>query len=85
MVVALPTEPPSSSVGPTRQVLSTRGVSNASRHPLRYSNELEVPYALPPTRFADPVPLPPDYKYEAKEYIFESKCTSYLVVTSHTN
>ena len=35
----------------------------------------EVPYALPPTRFADPVPLPPDFRYEDKEYILESKCT----------
>ncbi|KAM5543541.1 hypothetical protein V8D89_002792 [Ganoderma adspersum] len=34
---------------------------------------LEVPYALPPTRFADPVPLPPDFRYEEKEYILESK------------
>ncbi|TBU43885.1 carboxylesterase [Dichomitus squalens] len=34
---------------------------------------LEVPYALPPERFADPVPLPANYRYEAKEYIFESK------------
>ena len=36
----------------------------------------EVPYALPPTRFADPVPLPPDFRYEGKEYILESKCAS---------
>ncbi|KAI1785950.1 carboxylesterase [Ganoderma leucocontextum] len=34
---------------------------------------LEVPYALPPTRFADPVPLPPGFRYETKEYILESK------------
>ncbi|KAI0717067.1 carboxylesterase [Earliella scabrosa] len=34
---------------------------------------LEVPYALPPQRFADPVPLPPDFRYEQKEYILESK------------
>ncbi|PIL23205.1 hypothetical protein GSI_14514 [Ganoderma sinense ZZ0214-1] len=34
---------------------------------------LEVPYALPPTRFADPVPLPPEFRYEEKEYILESK------------
>ncbi len=42
----------------------------------------EVPYALPPTRFADPVPLPPDFRYETKEYILESKCTfhSHLLV-----
>ncbi|KAI0628606.1 carboxylesterase [Trametes polyzona] len=34
---------------------------------------LEVPYALPPVRFADPVPLPAEYRYEDKEYILESK------------
>ncbi|KAI0765875.1 carboxylesterase [Trametes elegans] len=34
---------------------------------------LEVPYALPPVRFQDPVPLPSDFKYEDKEYILESK------------
>ncbi|KAI0641364.1 carboxylesterase [Trametes meyenii] len=34
---------------------------------------LEVPYALPPVRFQDPVPLPADFRYEDKEYIRESK------------
>lgn len=35
----------------------------------------EVPFALPPTRFADPVPLPEGWKYEeGKEYLTESKC-----------
>ncbi|KAI0760613.1 carboxylesterase [Fomes fomentarius] len=34
---------------------------------------LEVPYALPPVRFANPVPLPDDFKYEEREYISESK------------
>ncbi|KAI0077724.1 alpha/beta-hydrolase [Panus rudis PR-1116 ss-1] len=33
---------------------------------------LEVPYALPPQRFQDPEPLPDGYRYESKEYIFES-------------
>ncbi|KAK0459277.1 carboxylesterase [Desarmillaria tabescens] len=34
---------------------------------------LEVPFALPPTRFADPVPLPDGWKYEeGKEYLTES-------------
>ncbi|EIN08288.1 carboxylesterase [Punctularia strigosozonata HHB-11173 SS5] len=33
---------------------------------------LEIPFALPPERFSDPVPLPPDYKYEDKEYLLES-------------
>ncbi|KAI0667255.1 carboxylesterase [Trametes maxima] len=34
---------------------------------------LEVPYALPPVRFQDPVPLPADFRYEDKEYVQESK------------
>ncbi|EGN97031.1 hypothetical protein SERLA73DRAFT_93724 [Serpula lacrymans var. lacrymans S7.3] len=34
---------------------------------------LEVPYALPPIRFEDPKPLPPDYQYENIKYIKESK------------
>ncbi|CDO71038.1 hypothetical protein BN946_scf184844.g42 [Trametes cinnabarina] len=33
----------------------------------------EVPYALPPVRFQDPVPLPASYRYQDKEYILESK------------
>ncbi|KAJ7228409.1 Alpha/Beta hydrolase protein [Mycena pura] len=32
---------------------------------------LEVPYALPPARFQDPSPLPPDFRYANKEYIRE--------------
>ncbi|KAJ7065320.1 Alpha/Beta hydrolase protein [Mycena amicta] len=31
----------------------------------------EVPYALPPIRFQDPEPLPPDFRYEDKEYTRE--------------
>ncbi|OCH89198.1 carboxylesterase [Obba rivulosa] len=33
---------------------------------------LEVPYALPPVRFQDAEPLPPDYRYDEKDYIYES-------------
>ncbi|KAF8997843.1 carboxylesterase [Cyathus striatus] len=33
---------------------------------------LEIPYALPPGRFEDPHPLPPNFKYEEKDYISES-------------
>ncbi|CAA7265228.1 unnamed protein product [Cyclocybe aegerita] len=33
---------------------------------------LEVPYALPPGRFEDPIALPNGYRYEAKEYIKEA-------------
>ncbi|KAJ7165530.1 carboxylesterase [Mycena crocata] len=32
---------------------------------------LEVPYALPPARFQDPKPLPPDFRYVDKEYTRE--------------
>ena len=39
----------------------------------------EVPYALPPERFTDPVPLPTNWVYEDKEYIFESKCRLYFI------
>ncbi|KAI6112903.1 Alpha/Beta hydrolase protein [Pisolithus sp. B1] len=34
---------------------------------------LEVPYALPPVRFADPQPLPEDYRYEDKDYVNETR------------
>ncbi|KAH9916045.1 carboxylesterase [Fomitopsis serialis] len=34
---------------------------------------LEIPYALPPGRFEDPIPLPTGYRYDDKEYIYESK------------
>ncbi|KAL5476704.1 hypothetical protein ACEPAI_2890 [Sanghuangporus weigelae] len=33
---------------------------------------LEITYALPPKRFENPEALPVDYKYENKEYIYES-------------
>ncbi|KAM6497366.1 carboxylesterase [Amanita muscaria] len=33
---------------------------------------LEVPYALPPRRFADPEPLPAEYRYGNKEFISEA-------------
>lgn len=36
----------------------------------------EIPYALPPGRFEDPVALPNDYRYDVKEYIQESICQS---------
>ncbi|KIY44050.1 alpha/beta-hydrolase [Fistulina hepatica ATCC 64428] len=34
---------------------------------------LEVPYALPPKRFEDPVPLPADYQYPTTPFKYESK------------
>jgi hypothetical protein len=36
---------------------------------------LEIHYALSPRRFEDPQPLPPDHKYEDKEYTKESPRT----------
>lgn len=36
----------------------------------------EVPYALPPGRFENPVPLPPDFRYQDRDYITESSCQS---------
>ncbi|KAH8089868.1 carboxylesterase [Cristinia sonorae] len=33
---------------------------------------LEIPYALNPVRFQDPEPLPQTYRYEDKDYIYES-------------
>ncbi|KAJ7460686.1 Alpha/Beta hydrolase protein [Mycena latifolia] len=32
---------------------------------------LEIPYALPPARFQDPKPLPPDFRYAQREYTRE--------------
>lgn len=37
----------------------------------------EVPYALPPERFADPQPLPAEHVYEDKDYILESSCACF--------
>jgi hypothetical protein len=34
----------------------------------------EVPYALPPGRFENPVPLPSDFRYQDRDYITESSC-----------
>src|SRR5216684_9307273 len=36
----------------------------------------EIPYALPPRRFENPVPLPPEFCYQDREYITESSCQS---------
>lgn len=36
----------------------------------------EIPYALPPQRFENPVPLPPEFRYQDKDYITESSCQS---------
>jgi hypothetical protein len=34
----------------------------------------EIPYALPPGRFENPVPLPSGFRYEDRDYITESSC-----------
>jgi hypothetical protein len=36
----------------------------------------EIPYALPPQRFENPVPLPPEFRYQDKDYVTESSCQS---------
>jgi hypothetical protein len=36
----------------------------------------EIPYALPPQRFENPVPLPPEFRYQDRDYITESSCQS---------
>ena len=43
-------------------------------HPSNSVEHVEVPYALPPVRFSEPVALPKDYRYEDKEYIREDGC-----------
>lgn len=52
------------------------GISTTQAH--KYQTPLiefvEIPYALPPTRFEDPVALPSDFVYEKKEYIYEAHC-----------
>lgn len=58
------TGPPYSSV---REVWNRTGVSKP------YSESIEVPYALPPERFTDPRPLPENYHYEDKDYVYETK------------
>ncbi|KAN0097262.1 hypothetical protein V8E55_001708 [Tylopilus felleus] len=41
---------------------------------------LEVPYALPPARFTDPRPLPGVYRYENKDYVYETKWTPQILI-----
>ncbi|KAH9836084.1 carboxylesterase [Rhodofomes roseus] len=44
---------------------------------------LEIPYAILPGRWQDPQPLPADYRYEDKDYIYESSyCAQPLPETS---
>jgi hypothetical protein len=43
----------------------------ARRH---YLDVLEIPYALPPGRFENPVPLPSGFRYQDRDYITECSC-----------
>ncbi|CCM06018.1 uncharacterized protein FIBRA_08262 [Fibroporia radiculosa] len=56
--------------------LKPRALSASDVLRWRGSSFIEVPYALPPVRFQDPEPLPPDYRYESKDY-----SVVYLTVT----
>ncbi|PFH50958.1 hypothetical protein AMATHDRAFT_60152 [Amanita thiersii Skay4041] len=58
---------------PSRVPVTTRyGTVTGGRASTGAAIFLEIPYALPPQRFADPVPLPPEYQYEDREYIQEA-------------
>ncbi|KAG6828499.1 hypothetical protein H0H92_007774 [Tricholoma furcatifolium] len=58
---------------PARVVVNTRfGRVTGGRASTGAAAFLEIPYALPPARFEDPVALPPDFKYADKEYIYET-------------
>lgn len=52
--------------------------------PHHYLLRVEIPYALPPVRFQDPQPLPENYQYENKLYIFETKRNPHLSCLVHT-
>ncbi len=41
---------------------------------LKRFDSLELPYALTPERFKDPVALPPEFRYRNREYIAENSC-----------
>lgn len=43
----------------------------------------EVPYALNPRRFHDPEPLPSTFRYEDKDYVYESSCECHITSTDH--
>ncbi|KAG6916262.1 hypothetical protein DXG01_007606 [Tephrocybe rancida] len=63
---------------PARVVVNTRfGPVIGGRASTGAAAFLEIPYGLPPGRFEDPVPLPDDFKYEDKEYIFEKRCVPF--------
>ncbi|KAG6832757.1 hypothetical protein H0H87_000410 [Tephrocybe sp. NHM501043] len=60
---------------PARVVVETRfGPVTGGRASTGAAAFLEIPYALPPGRFEDPVALPDNFKYDTREYIFETKC-----------
>ena len=41
---------------------------------LKRFESLELPYALTPERFNNPVALPPEFRYLNREYITENSC-----------
>lgn len=48
--------------------------TDASSILLNRFESLELPYALAPERFKNPVALPPEFRYQNREYIVESSC-----------
>lgn len=54
-------------------VVTQFGKVTGGRTPNGAAVFLEIPYALPPARFEDPIALPNSFRYEEKEYIYETK------------
>jgi len=67
----------------SRIVVNTRfGPVTGGRASTGAAAFLEIPYALPPGRFEDPVPLPDNFRYEDKVYIQETTCMFVTIVVS---
>ena len=52
---------------------------------MKQFGSLELPYALSPERFKNPVALPPDFRYQNREYITENFCGFGVSQRSHQN
>jgi hypothetical protein len=52
---------------------------------LKLFESLELPYALAPERFKNPVALPPGFRYQNKEYIAENSCGFGVLQRSQPN
>ena len=52
---------------------------------MKQFESLELPYALSPERFKNPVALPPNFRYQNREYITESFCGFGVSQRSHPN